>query len=262
MTAWIAKEDDVLQGYWKGDDPYKVAASKMYHIPYEEITKRQRQVGKVFTLLAGFQGGAQAVIKGALVYGLVLGEQEAQEGINAFRAARQKLVRTWKAFGAAAIEAIQNPGSEIKVSTNRLFSFLFKEQHLFMKFPNGKVLCFPFARYEMWKMPWGKTQMSVTHMWVNIQNGNKWERRGISGASLMQSAVQGLSGQLLFEANLRLRKEGYDVRFRVHDELTALVPDDASSSLDHFTKVFTESPEWAEGLPIAADPWINRRYKK
>jgi DNA polymerase len=99
-------------------------------------------------------------------------------------------------------------------------------------------------------------------MWVNIQNGNKWERRGISGASLMQSAVQGLSGQLLFEANLRLRKEGYDVRFRVHDELTALVPDDASSSLDHFTKVFTESPEWAEGLPIAADPWINRRYKK
>jgi DNA polymerase len=149
-----------------------------------------------------------------------------------------------------------------KAVTPYCFSIEPKEQHLFMRFPNGKLLSFPFAKYEMWKMPWGKMQMSVTHMWINTQNGNKWERRGISGASLMQSAVQGLSGQLLFEANLRLVKAGYDVRFRVHDELTALVPDDASSSLDHFTKVFTESPEWAEGLPIAADPWRNRRYKK
>jgi DNA polymerase len=262
MTAWIAREEDVLQAYREGLDAYKVAAARMFHTPYDKVTKTERQAGKIAVLACGFQGASAALTGMAANYGIKFEDDEAQQIVNAFRTARPKLVRTWHAFGDAAAAAIQNPGNQVKVDTNHSFSFLFKDEFLFMQMPNGKLLSFPFAKYEMWMMPWGKKQMSVTHMWINTQAGSKWERRGISGASLMQSAVQGLSGCLLMEANLRLGKEGYDVRFRVHDELTSLVRDDASSNLEHFTKVFTQVPAWAEGLPVEADPWRHGRYKK
>lgn len=264
MCAWIAREKDILEGFRRGEDPYSTLASKMYHIPYESIDKKQRQAGKIGGLACQFQGASAALLGMAKNYGIIFEQDEAQEIVNAFRAARLKLRQTWKAFGAAAIEAILNPGHRCNVATNPIFSFVFNGGHLFMRFPDGKILCFPFAKYEMWMMPWGKKQMSVTHMWVNNMPGgnHRWERRGISGASLMQSAVQGLSGRLLMQGNLRLVEQGYDVRWRVHDELTAIVPDDASSNLKHFTRVFTELPEWAEGLPVEADPWEGRRYKK
>jgi DNA polymerase len=252
----------VLQAYREGLDAYKAAAAKMYHKTYDKVTKTERQAGKIAVLACGFQGASAALTGMAANYGITFADYEAQQIVNAFRAARPKLVRTWAAFGEAAVTAIQNPGRLSPVDTNPRFSFLFKDEFLFMQMPNGKLLSFPFAKYEMWMMPWGERQMSVTHMWINTQAGSKWERRGISGASLMQSAVQGLSGCILMEANLRLTKEGYDVRWRVHDELTALVPDDASSNLEHFTRGFTQVPAWAEGLPVEADPWRHGRYRK
>lgn len=262
MTAWVAREEDILQAYRDGLDAYKVAAANMFGIKYEDVTKDQRQAGKIAVLACGFQGASAALLSMAANYDITFEKDEAQEIVNQFRAARPKLVKTWAAFGSAAASALNNPGSLIHVETNSKFSFLMKDKFLFMQMPNGKLLAFPFPKYEMWKMPWGKMQMSITHMWINTQAGGKWERRAISGASLMQSAVQGLSGCVLMEANLRLRKHGYDVIFRVHDELTSLVRDDASSNLDHFTRVFTESPTWAVGLPIEADPWAGKRYKK
>jgi len=262
MTGWIAKEDNILQTYRDGKDAYKEVAAKMYKVPYDEVTKLQRQVGKVFTLLAGFQGGAKAVMVGALNYGLTIEEKEAQEGINAFRESRTKLVKTWAAFGEAARNAILEPGVKHKVETNNLFSFLSHKEFLFMHLPNGRVLSFPYARWEMWMMPWGKEQMCITHMWVNTMKGSKWERRGLSGASLMQSAVQGLSRDILMEAMLRLEDAGYPHIMRVHDELTALVPNDPSYSLDFFAEKFVEVPTWCRDLPIICDPWKGKRFRK
>lgn len=48
--AYLAGEEYVLQGFRDGLDPYKVAATTIYGVKYEDVDKKQRQVGKTATL--------------------------------------------------------------------------------------------------------------------------------------------------------------------------------------------------------------------
>lgn len=45
--AWVAGQQDVVQQFANGEDVYKIMASKVYGVPVEEVTKDQRQVGKL-----------------------------------------------------------------------------------------------------------------------------------------------------------------------------------------------------------------------
>jgi len=261
MTAWVAKEEDILDSFRSGRDIYKTAASGMYGIPYEKVSKHQRQAGKIAILACGFQGGKGALLGFAEQYGITFTDDEAQEIVNAFRLARPKLVATWKAFGEAAKLAVQNPGELFQVETNSLFGFFVKEDFLYLSMPNGRVLSFPQPRWEKWMMPWGTEAFTVTHMWCNGLKGNKWERRAMSGASFMQSVVQGLSRDVLMEGCMRLHDIGYPHIFRVHDELTSCIRED-EGDLDEFATEFIRVPKWCPTLPIICDPWVDKRYHK
>lgn len=225
--------------------------------PRSRFTINGRLVGN-----CGYQGGEKAFKKMGAKHGLAVSDKDAKLWTNLFRMAHPKLVATWKAFGVAAKDAILKPGTIQNVETNPLFSFLFKEEMLYMHLPNSRLLVFPFARYEKWMMPWGEEAMSVTHMWCNNEKGNRWERRGISGASLMQSADQGLSRDVLMESALRVEALGYPTIFRVHDEVDCLVPDDARFNLEVFKREFEKVPEWCADLPLTSDVWEGTRYKK
>lgn len=48
--AWLAGEEHILEAYIKGLDSYKIAASSIFKVPYEQITGTQRQVGKTAEL--------------------------------------------------------------------------------------------------------------------------------------------------------------------------------------------------------------------
>ena len=265
MTCWIAKEHDLLEDYRKGKDAYKAMAAKMYHCGYEDVDKTQRQAGKIATLACGFQGGKNALIGMAENYGIAFEEDEAEEIVKAFRKSRPKLVATWKAFGDAAMNAVNDPGNVYPVETNDKFQFFVRGIYLFMLLPNRRLLAFPYPKWEKVKAPWStpkKVELiwQVTHMHVDTVK-KKWMRRALSGASFMQSAVQGLSRDILMEAILRLEDAGYPHNFRVHDESTHTV-DEHRDSLDAFTSIFSQVPDWCSDLPIAADPWEDKRYHK
>jgi DNA polymerase len=197
-----------------------------------------------------------------LNYGIVFPEDEAKANVKAFRSAHPKLVATWKAFGAAARDAILAPGTKVFVETNTKFFFFVQQNFLFMSLPSGRLLSFPFPKWEMWKMPWGDMQMCVTHWWVNTMAGSRWEKRGISGASLMQSAVQGLARDVIMPVAIRLDGMGYPTVLRQHDEILCHVPDNAAYTVDVFLKEFVKVPDWCPDLPITADPWVGPRFKK
>ena len=58
--AWIAEQDNVIQSFREGKDIYKVAASGIFKIPYEEVDGggkgEQRRVGKTATLACLAEG--------------------------------------------------------------------------------------------------------------------------------------------------------------------------------------------------------------
>jgi len=47
VLAWLAADEKALDVFRSGRDPYKVAASSIYGVDYEDVTGAQRQIGKV-----------------------------------------------------------------------------------------------------------------------------------------------------------------------------------------------------------------------
>jgi DNA polymerase len=262
-TAWVAREESILQAYRDGLDAYIVIAADMYQQTYENVTSKQREAGKIAVLACGYTGGWKALVGMGKNYKLDFAEKEARKIVNDFRKVRKKLVDSWYAFGDAARDAVLTPGIKSHVSTNRIFSFTMEGNYLFMQLPSGRRICFPFAEWKMWSTPWGENRMQVTAMWQNIYKGKKWERRALSGGSLLQSAVQGLCRDILVEAQLRLEERGYPIIMSVHDECTAIVPEnDSRYSLDEFKRIFKQVPKWCRDLPINSSGWEGKRYRK
>ena len=70
--AWLAGEESALATFRAGTDIYKVLASSMFKVPYDEVTKDQRQIAKAAILGLGYGGGVAAFLTFAKNLGLDL----------------------------------------------------------------------------------------------------------------------------------------------------------------------------------------------
>lgn len=66
--AWLAGDEPALDVFRHKKDPYKVAAASIFGVPYEQVTKAQRQTGKASELGLGYGGGIGAYASMARVY--------------------------------------------------------------------------------------------------------------------------------------------------------------------------------------------------
>lgn len=105
--------------------------------------------------------------------------------------------------------------------------------------------------------PWGEMRKQL-HYFASVHG--KWGEYSTYGGALSNAAVQGASACLIRFVVKNLDDAGYDLRLRVHDELLADVPMDAS--FEHFKNIFLQRPAWAPDLPLAGEGWIGPRYRK
>ena len=269
-TAWDAREEDILEEFRQGIDPYKAMASKMFGVPISELSALQYQYGKLVVLACGYQGAFRALIKFAEGYGMTgLGNKEAAEYVRKFRNARPRLVAAWRAFNDAAQEAIRSPGVYCQAIGCQHAEFHYHKGDLFLTLPSRRRLCYPRAQLDPVTVRYedenGEVHefdtVSVTTMWVNSVT-HKWERRQMSGGNFFQNYVQAICRDLLMEACPRLEEAGYKIAVRVHDEVIAITPDDARYSIEEMNKILCVQPEWAKGFPIDADGYEAKRYRK
>ena len=78
---------------------------------------------------------------------------------------------------------------------------------------------------------------------------------------LAENVASGIARDILAGAMIRLEASGYPIALHCHDEITAEVPI-GFGSIDELTKLMTQVPDWAPGLPIAAVAWTGPRYAK
>lgn len=70
--AWLAGEGEALATFRAGTDIYKVLASTMFKVSYDDVTKDQRQIAKAAVLGLGYGGGVNAFLTFAKNLGLDL----------------------------------------------------------------------------------------------------------------------------------------------------------------------------------------------
>lgn len=115
--AWLAGAEWKLEAFRKGMDMYKVGAAKQFGIDYNDVSKDQRQFGKVGELSCGYQAGGGAVQSFAEGMGVVLTEGEANKLVSDWRAANPEVVQLWADLDEILNEALDAPQGVVASTT-------------------------------------------------------------------------------------------------------------------------------------------------
>ena len=231
-----------------------------YNIPYEEITKEQRQIAKSAVLGAMFGQGAKGLVKYAGSMGVVMDEPLAQEAVDNYRRSYGYVKSLWYNCSDAAVKAVQNPGNEFEAGDKLSVKVEFGA--LCLALPSGRVIRWQRPELQLAATPWGEQRLGVT---VHSQNTftRQWSINKLIGSSIFQSAVQATARDFLAVAMLNLEQAGYNVINSVHDEVLLLVEEqNGESALADVIKIMTTPPEWAPDFPLAAEGWYGKRYRK
>jgi DNA polymerase len=261
VGVYLAGQNDKVELFRKGLDEYKVFASEsLYRVPYDQVTKDQRQISKSAVLGAMFGQGAKGLVKYAGGMGVKMSEGQAKSAVDGYRSAYAKVKNLWASCEAAAIDAIKNPG--VGYFAGQKIKMKCAKGALWMQLPSGRLICWQRPQVEDLLTPWGQVKQGVT---VHSQSTytRQWGRNQLIGSSIFQSAVQGTARDFLAFAMLSLEQRGYSVINSIHDEVLLLVEEQsAESAVDEVVKIMTTPPPWAPDFPLAAEGWHGKRYRK
>lgn len=262
VLAWLAGQESVLEIFRTHGKIYEHAAAGIYNKPMEEVTKAERQIGKVAVLALGYQGGVGAFQSMARIYGVKMPDAEADKIKTAWREAHPKIVGYWHDLESAAINAVQLGCVCRAGAAGRQVAFKKDGSFLWCRLPSGRVLCYPYPAVRDVEVPWGGTKPALFYWCVNGTT-NKWEETNTYGGSLAENVTQAVARDLLADAIVRLEHNGHPVVMHVHDEVVVEVPADApADTVEKIETLISQTPQWAHGLPVSAEGWRGRRYRK
>ena len=248
--------EEVLATFRAGKDIYIREAAGIYRVPYEEIAEEyaatdeseRRQVGKVAILSLGFGGSTGAFAAMGRNYGVVMPESDAKRVVDAWRRANPWAVRYWGKLEDAYTRALRNPGREF--STGRV-TYLYDGQHLWYALPSGRVLCYPFAKFE------GDEITYVKAAWKPAADAKEWPRARLWRGLACENITQAIANDLLRHSLRQLP----NVVLHVHDEIV-LESTNPEQDTEILKRVMCTPPEWAQGLPLNAGVKTMSRYGK
>lgn len=250
VIAWLAGETTTLEAFRDGKDLYCETASRMFGVPVDKhgVNSELRQKGKIAVLACGYQGGVGALkAMGALRMGL--SEHELQPLVDAWRAANPNVVQLWADINTAAIETIS---TRQKTRVGAL-TFSVESGIMFIALPSGRRLA--FVKPKLGENRFGGT--SITH--EGITTGRKWGQVETYGGKLTENIVQAVARDLLTVAMHRVAEAGHRIVMHVHDEI---VVETTTATVDEICELMATAPEWAQGLPLAADGYACDFYMK
>jgi len=250
IISWLSGEEWRLEVFRTHGKIYEASASKMFKTPLNEITKDSplRQRGKVSELALGYQGGVNALLR--MDTDKSLNESELPGLVKAWRRENPKIVELWRDVNKAAIKAISEGGT---VPFKYNMSFEFKKGFLFITLPSGRKLSYANA-----SLAEGKFGYKVTYSGID-QTSKKWCRMDTYGGKLVENIVQAIARDCLAYALVNVDRAGFNIVMHVHDEI---VTEDSDKSIEDLDRIMGQVPPWAPGLPLGAEGFVSKYYKK
>lgn len=258
-TGWAAGDEATLDVFCTGADPYKAAAVDIYGVEYDDVTKAQRQIGKVAVLALGYQGGVGAFSKMASGYGIDVSELDVQLIVDAWRAAHRPTVSLWYACQRAFVAACTDG------RTTHVGPFEFcpgTDGSVAVFLPSGRPLVYRDAEaHQSTSYDSGRPRWSCTH-YGQIKSG-LWGTVHTYGGKLVENLIQALCRDLMAHAMLACEAAGLPVVLTVHDEIISEVAErEAADAYAEHRRIMSTPPAWARDFPLTADGFFGRRYRK
>jgi DNA polymerase len=255
VLAWIADEEFILEQYRGEGKVYEAMASALYNIPMGQVNSHQRFVGKQVILGAGYMEGWAKFIIQCKKFGVTITPQFAKETIAGYRANVPFIVQFWSAIENAALRCVHT-GKDQAFARGRLL-FRMNGKNLQLKLPSGRPLTYPSANIKMVEK-FGRQRAVLHHM---AEYKHMWIEEQTYGGKLTENVVQAMSRDLLAEGMVRAELNGYPVMAHVHDEVQSEI-EEGTGDVKELERLICILPEWANGLPIAAEGYRAKRYKK
>ena len=258
VLAWIAGEQALLDVFRQGKCPYKVMASIVCGVPYEQVTYDQRQLGKVIILACGYGMGHVKFRDTAMrVYGVEFTPERAKELVDLYRATNARIKALWYAVDDAAKAAIRTPGIVQQVG---MLALAMDGVDLKMRLPSGRTLWYRRAFLAPKNVPWSTTPMMAVH----FHGEDMFGRFGVQdtyGGKLVENACQAISRDVTADALVRAETRGLHPVLTVHDELACEMP--VGTLSPHALESLLCAPErWSATLPLKAEGFCSPFYRK
>ena len=249
-NPWLSGHGDAkLDVFRTGLDVYKVNAAATFNCSIDAVTKSQRQIGKVQELACGFAGGVGAFAAMGRVYGVLLPESDARRMVDAWRRANPWAPTYWQQLESAYMRAMRNKGHE---TTAGRVTYLYDGVHLWYSLPSGRVLCYPFARFD--------EEGNVTYAksaWKPAADAKEWPRARLWKGLACENITQAVANDLLRHSLKNLD----DVVLHVHDEIV-IETSEPEAVMQEMKRIMCTPPAWAQGLPLDVEIATMTRYGK
>jgi DNA polymerase len=248
MLAWLAGQQDLLDGFAKGEDVYSVFASHLFRCEVRKPTeddppdvaselKIKRGFGKDAILGAGYGMGANRFHANCLANPSLRplfdsGQYDfkfIKQLIDLYRSKYSKIPEYWSRVEKAFRRVIRFPHLEAHVGP-----VAFRNDHgtVEIELPSGRVLYY-------------------RHTSISKDGSIKWHHGMLWGGSITENIDQSISRDLLGYWVLRCEEEGLPVVLHIHDDIKTLLPvDQAEEGLAKQMSIMRSLPEWARGLPV------------
>lgn len=312
VMAWIAGEDWKLKAFkrydtykldehgkriadgkgdWKrvGPDLYTVTAGLAFGIDPSEVTKDQRQIGKVMELALQYYGGVGAFCAMAETYGLRLEElaktcwpiiskrvkelaalhyaravkkrrtygltervwMTCESLVIMWREAHPGIVKLWEDLDKAVKTVINQPHKVVTVGKLGIVIDR-KGNWLRIKLPSGRYLSYPAPRAG---------EYDTSFVGVNPYT-KQWCRISTYSGKLAENIVQAISADILMDWLVAADDDGFNPVLSVHDEIICEPLDVPEYDDIRLSELALTCSPWTKGLPLAAKGFTAKRYRK
>lgn len=265
VISWLAGEQWRLEVFRTHGKIYEASASQMFGVPLEHIKKGRpeyalRQKGKVAELALGYQGSTGALINmGALDMGIP--ETDLPDIVSRWREANKRIRDLWYSMDNAAIQVITQGGTVglNGLMLSREYDYNQGTDCMTITLPSSRKLYYvsPSIGQNQWDKP------SIAYMGMD-QKTKRWKRIETYGGKLVENCVQAIARDCLADTIERLEAAGLPVIFHVHDEVVIDIAPwaDNDTMLDLVCSIMRSPISWAPDLPLNADGWVGRYFRK
>jgi DNA polymerase len=275
ILAWLAGQEDLLSGFKNEKDIYSEFATLLFGTEVRKSLETDNDTDrKKFTIRRGF--GKDAILGcGYGMGGKKFYERCRQNNdlrplfdsgeydfnfidnlIKTYRITYSRIPEFWSLVEKCFKQVIKFPHETICLTTKlEVIKDVFAEDILLsftnyngivnLQLPSGRVLYYRHCRID--------NEGSIRWHW-----GNLW------GGSITENIVQAIARDLLGYWILEFEKRRLPVVLHTHDEIVSIIPDTEFNpwflSMAH--SIMCHGPDWAKGLPLAAEGVISDAYKK